>query len=137
MTHATGVERVAAAGNVVALGLDVVDVDRIREALARTPTLVDRVYTPDEIAYCREARDPSERFAVRWAAKEAVVKTLGGGVPGIDLRGIAVRREPNGAPTIELTDRAAELAAERGYRSWLVSLSHTSTVAQAVVAALA
>ena len=125
-----------AAGNVLALGLDVVDVERIRTALERTPTLVDRVYTPDEIAYCLEARDPAERFAVRWAAKEAVVKTLGGGVPGIDLRGIGVGRAEDGAPSIELSGRAAEIAGERGYAGWLVSLSHTATVAQAIVAAL-
>ena len=125
-----------AAGNVLALGLDVVDVERIRTALERTPTLADRVYTPDEISYCRDAGDPAERFAVRWAAKEAVIKTLGGGVPGIDLRGIEVCRTELGVPSVSLSGRAAELADERGYAGWLVSLSHTATIAQAVVAAL-
>ena len=125
-----------AGGNVLALGLDVVDVERIRTSLKRTPALVDRVYTPAEIAYCREARDPAERFAARWAAKEAVVKTLGGGIPGLDLRGIEVRRSDVGAPSIELAGRVGEMADELGYISWLVSLSHTAIVAQAIVAAM-
>ena len=120
----------------VAVGIDVVDVVRIRDVAERTPALLDRTYTEAELDYCRTARDPAERLAARWAAKEAVVKCLGGGVPGLDLRGIEVVRGADGAPGVRLTGDAAARADERGIRSWLISMSHTTTVAQAVVIAL-
>ncbi|MFN8050374.1 MAG: holo-ACP synthase [Acidimicrobiales bacterium] len=123
-------------GGPVAVGIDVVDVARIRTALDRTPSLADRTFTEAELAYCRAARDPAERFAARWAAKEAVVKCLGGGVPGIDLRCIEVVRGDDGAPHLRLSGEAAARADQRGIASWLVSLSHTSTVAQAIALAL-
>ena len=120
----------------LAVGLDLVEVERIRTALERTPALAERVFTPSELEYCRRAADPSERLAVRWAAKEAVMKCLGGGVPGVDLRSIEVGHEPDGAPTLSVTGDASDRAAERGISRWLVSLSHTATMAQAVVVAL-
>ena len=64
---------------VVGVGVDLVEVDRMRDTLARTPTIVERVFTADEAAWARAAKDPSERFAVRFAAKEAVLKSLGVG----------------------------------------------------------
>ena len=119
----------------IAVGVDIVDVERIRTAMTRTPALLERVYTPGELAYCRAAADPSERLAARWAAKEATVKCLGGGVPGLDLRAIEIVRGADGAPSLVVVGEAATRAAERGIGSWLVSLSHTSTLAQAVVIA--
>lgn len=119
----------------IAVGTDIVEVDRIRSALARTPSLAERVFTPDELAYCRQAFDPAERLAVRWAAKEAVMKCLGGGVPGVDLREVEVVRADDGAPGLRLAGIPAERAADRGIGSWLISLSHTSSMAQAVVIA--
>lgn len=121
----------------VAVGVDLVEVDRMREVLERTPALVDRTFTPDEISYCRSAREPWERFAARWAAKEAVTKCLGGGVPGIDLRAVEVTRESSGAPGLLLRGEAAERARRRGIGSWLISMTHTATMAEAVVIALA
>jgi holo-[acyl-carrier protein] synthase len=119
-----------------AVGIDVVDVDRIRAAIERTPGFAERFCTPGEWAYCALARDPSERCAARWAAKEAAVKCLGGGVPGLDLHEIEVVRAPDGAPHLRVTGEAADRAAARGISSWLVSMSHTATVAQAIVIAL-
>ncbi|MEZ5134015.1 MAG: 4'-phosphopantetheinyl transferase superfamily protein [Acidimicrobiales bacterium] len=82
--------------SVVGLGVDAVDLDRVRLALERTPTLVDRIYTPAERAYCEARRDPTERFAVRFAAKEAALKALGIGVFRVPLTDIEVM-----APTAE------------------------------------
>lgn len=109
----------------------------MREALQRTPALVGRTFTPDEIDYCRAAREPWERFAARWAAKEAVMKCLGGGVPGVDLRAIEVTRRSDGAPGLRVEGEAADRAADRGIGAWLISMTHTATMAEAVVIGLA
>jgi holo-[acyl-carrier protein] synthase len=120
----------------VAVGIDLVEVDRIRTAIQRTPRFAERTYTTDELEYCRRAADPAERLAARWAAKEAVAKCLGGGVPGLDLRTIEVLRADDGAPSVGLSGVAADRAAERGISSWLLSMSHTSTLAEAIAIAV-
>lgn len=60
----------------IRVGIDVVDVERFRTVLRRTPSLVDRVFTRAEREYAHEALDPAERFAVRFAAKEATMKAM-------------------------------------------------------------
>ena len=115
---------------------DLVDIDRFRRALERTPTLRERLFTEAERSYADARADPTERYAVRFAAKEAVMKALGVGLGEIQLRDIEVQRADSGAPQIVLHGTAAELAASRGVRRWLVSLSHSETVAQAIVVAL-
>ena len=61
----------------IGIGVDLVEVERMRTALARTPTLVGRLFTEGERAYAEAARDPAERYAARFAAKEAAMKVLG------------------------------------------------------------
>lgn len=97
----------------------------------------DRVFTPDEIAYCEASRKRSaEHFAARFAAKEAVLKALGTGWrDGIAWTDIEVRRNPAGAPSIRLGGEARRLAEARGITGWLLSISHTSSLAQASVIA--
>lgn len=120
---------------VVGVGIDLVEVERMRATIARTPSVVDRVFTPEEAAWARASRDPSQRFAVRFAAKEAVLKSLGAGLGATPLRSIEVVRSASGEPSIHLHDTAATLAAERGVASFHVSLTHSSSVAAAVVVA--
>lgn len=120
---------------VVGLGLDLVEVDRVRQALARTPGFSVRVFTDGERAWAEAASDPAERFAARWAAKEAVLKALGVGL-SVPLRDIEVVRAGRGEPSVELRGRAAELAAARGVDAWQLSLTHTATTAGAVALAL-
>jgi holo-[acyl-carrier protein] synthase len=120
---------------VIGLGLDTVDVDRFRTVLDRTPGLVDRVFTDAECRYAREQRDPTQRLAARFAAKEAVLKALGVGLGAIRLRDIEVIRSSTGAPGLQLHGDAAEFAARSGVVRWWVSLSHTDLVATAVVVA--
>jgi holo-[acyl-carrier protein] synthase len=124
-------------GAVVGLGVDLCEVDRMRRTLERTPGFADRAFTPAEQRYCRRARDPAERFAVRFAAKEAVLKALGAGIGACRLTDIEVERAASGAPSVRLHGAAADLAVERGVGAWHVSLTHTRTMAEAVVLALA
>lgn len=124
-------------GDVAGVGVDLCEVDRMRRTLGRTPTFVDRVFTDGEQDYCRQAKDPAERFAARFAAKEAVLKALGAGLGACPMRDIEVVRAGSGAPSLALHGKAAALAAERGVAAWHVSLTHTPTMAEAVVVALA
>ncbi|HSL58601.1 MAG TPA: holo-ACP synthase [Acidimicrobiales bacterium] len=124
------------ADGVVGVGTDLVDLDRFRDVLARTPSIVDRLFTADERAYAERQRDPTPRLAARFAAKEAVLKSLGVGLGAASLRDIEVVRAESGAPAIVLHGGAAEVAAARGVARFAVSLSHTDLVAGATVLAL-
>jgi holo-[acyl-carrier protein] synthase len=122
-------------GGVFGVGVDLCEVDRMRRTLARTPGFADRVYTEAEQDYCRRRRDPAERFAARFAAKEAVLKALGAGIGSCSLRDIEVVRAESGAPSLVLHGRAAALAADRGVTAWHLSLTHTATLAEAIAIA--
>jgi holo-[acyl-carrier protein] synthase len=120
---------------IAGLGLDVVGVARIRAARARHPQrFLERVYTPAEQAYCLGFADPDERFAARWAAKEAAMKALGtGGALGVTFTDIEVLPGAGGAPAVSLSGAAATRAAALGVTRSLVSLSHSDGLAIAVV----
>jgi holo-[acyl-carrier protein] synthase len=120
---------------VIGIGIDLVEVQRMRETIARTPTILDRLFTPAERAYAQAARDPSQRFAARFAAKEAAMKVLGVGVGDIGWHDVEVVRSTSGRPELRVTGRAGALADELGITRWMVSLTHTDTMAEAVVAA--
>lgn len=122
---------------VVGVGVDLCEVDRLRRTLARTPGFATRVYTDTEREHCGRRRDPAEGLAARFAAKEAVLKALGRGLGACAFRDIEVVRAESGAPSLALHDTAARLAAEHGVTAWHVSLTHTATMAEAVVIALA
>jgi holo-[acyl-carrier protein] synthase len=126
----------SAVSAVLGVGVDLCEVDRMRRVLARTPGLVARVFTDNEQAYCRERRDPVERFAARFAAKEAVLKAMGVGLGACAFREIEVVRVESGTPSLVLHGTAAELAASRGIGAWHLSLTHTSTMAEALVIAV-
>ncbi|NLD76272.1 MAG: holo-ACP synthase [Acidimicrobiales bacterium] len=119
----------------IGLGTDLVDVERFRRTLARTPSMVERLFTEGERGYAEATRDPTERYAVRFAAKEAVMKALGVGLGAFDWHDVEVIRTGSGAPELRITGRAAELASAAGVTRWAVSLSHTGSTAQAVVVA--
>lgn len=121
----------------VGIGLDVVDLDRFRRVLDRTPRLVARVFTSAERADAARRVDPAPHLAARFAAKEACMKALGVGLGAFGLREVEVLRDRvSGRPSLVLHGAAAALAAERGVRDWRISLSHSRLVAQAVVVAL-
>ena len=117
------------------VGLDTVEVERFRRVLERTPTLVSRLFTPGERAYAEQASDPTERFAVRFAAKEAAMKAMGVGLGAVDWHDVEVVRAESGRPSLSISGRAASLAAELGVTTWHLSLSHSALVAEAIVVA--
>jgi len=121
---------------IVGTGVDLCEVDRIRKAVEAPhgERLVDRVFTTREIAYARRKASPYERFAARFAAKEAGMKALGTGWRnGIAWQDFEVVNEPSGRPTLLLHGRAAEIAAERKVRAIALSITHTAAQAMAMV----
>jgi len=123
----------ASPGAAVRVGIDAVEVDRLRQALARRPSLAQRLFTDGERAYAAGAADPGPRLAARFAAKEALSKALGVGIGAVSWREIEVVRAESGAPSLLLAGEAARLAARAGIGSWHVSLTHTEALAMAVV----
>ena len=122
---------------VIGLGTDVVDIDRFRAVLQRTPGIVDRLYTADERALCERRRDPAPCLAARFAAKEAVLKAMGSGLGDAGFTEIEVVRAESGQPSVHLHGGAAALADELGIGRWMLTLSHSDLVATATVLALA
>jgi holo-[acyl-carrier protein] synthase len=120
----------------IGIGTDLVELDRFRLALSRTPGIVGRLFTVEEQSYSASRRDPTERFAARFAAKEAVLKAMGAGLGACAFREIEVVRAESGAPSLLLHGRAAELADERGVREWRLTMTHSASLAQAIAVAL-
>lgn len=112
------------------VGIDVVDVPRFELALKRRPAIVARLFTEGEQ---RDTNLRPERLAARFAAKEAVLKTLGVGVGATPWTSIEVVRSESGAPSVQLHGAAASLAKSRGVETLHVSLSHTAQTAMAFV----
>lgn len=119
----------------IGLGTDVVDLDRFRLALGRTPSLRQRLFTAGESELAASRRDPIPTLAARFAAKEAVMKVLGVGLGAIDWHDVEVVRAESGRPRLVVTGRAAALAEIAGVTTWHLSLSHSDLVAIAVAAA--
>ena len=117
------------------IGTDVVDLDRFRLSLRRTPGMVDRVFTEGERAYALRKRDPTERFAARFAVKEATMKALGVGLGAFKFHDVEVVKARSGEPSLALRGRAVELADRRGITEWKVSITHSDLIALAVVIA--
>jgi holo-[acyl-carrier protein] synthase len=120
---------------VIGIGVDVVEIERFRTSLARTPAMRERIFTPIELAYVKPKLDPVPSLAARFAAREAVMKAMGLGLGAFGFHEAWVEVEASGAPRLLLSGRAAELAAERGVRQWHLSLTHDGPVAVAMVAA--
>ena len=121
---------------VVGVGIDLVDVARFRRSLERTPALAERMFTGGERAYAESATDPAERYAARFAAKEAVMKALGVGLGAFGFHDVEVVRLDDGRPVLGVYGAADDLARERGVIGWQISLTHTSASAGAVVVAV-
>ena len=119
------------------IGTDLVDIDRFRTVLARTPTVADRMFHPAERAYAEQAHDPTARLAARFAVKEATLKSLGLGLGAMNLSDIEVVRHEDGRPELRLHGEAEAVAARHGAGRFLVTISHTDHLATATVVALA
>ncbi len=114
------------------IGVDVVDVERMKFALERTPRLRQRLFTEKEITYCEKFRFAERHYAGRWAAKEAVTKALGCGL--IQWNGVEVLRLPRQAPTVRIFGKIERFAEMVGVRQdeLYISITHSELSAVAV-----
>ncbi|MGH8980763.1 MAG: holo-ACP synthase [Acidimicrobiales bacterium] len=117
---------------IAGVGVDAVDVERFGSVLDRRPSIATRLFTEGER---RDGAGDVQRLAVRFAAKEATMKALGRGIGSVAWHDVEVVRAESGAPSLVLSSSAAILAARRGVSHWHVSLTHTATVAVAMVVA--
>ncbi len=117
------------------VGVDAVDIERFRASLARTPTMRDRLFTADELAYVTPKSDPVPSLAARFAAREAVMKALGVGLGAFGFHDVWVHRAESGQPELVVTGPAAALADAAGITAWHLSITHTASVAIAYVVA--
>jgi holo-[acyl-carrier protein] synthase len=120
---------------IVGTGIDIVEVPRIAQSIERFgERFLKRIYTPAEIRYCESKANRNERFAARFAAKEAAMKAIGTGMRGgVTWKDFEVGREPSGRPTMLLHGKAAQVALTLGVRRTQVSVSHTEKLAVAYV----
>jgi holo-[acyl-carrier protein] synthase len=120
---------------IVSIGIDIVEVYRIRDTIARTPRFVDRVFTKNERAYC-EGKEAAafQSYAGRFAAKEAFLKALRTGWRGkITWHDVEVVSDENGVPYLNITGEAKKILTKHGANRVHISISHTADHAVAQV----
>lgn len=121
---------------IVGTGIDLAETARIKEALERHgERFSKRVFTPQEIAYCEKFKNKAERYAARFAAKEAAFKALGTGWgEGVRWLDVEVTHLPSGKPELVLSGRAQEVARRLSVTRMEVSISHADlyVVAQVI-----
>ncbi|MFE4259744.1 holo-ACP synthase [Streptomyces sp. NPDC056883] len=114
----------------IAVGVDLVEVDRVRRLLADNPAAEEDIFTGRERAYCAAKRNRLAHLAARFAAKEAVLKALGTGLgPGTRWTDVEVVNTPLGRPRVRLSGGAGDRAAQAGASSVELSLSHSGEYA--------
>lgn len=120
---------------IVGMGVDIAEVERVRAAVERRgEAFLRRVYTPAERDYCERFKNKYERYAGRFAAKEAAMKALGTGWRrGVKWTDFEVVREPGGRPSIALHGEARGIAEKLGVRHIALSITHTESEALAQV----
>ena len=120
---------------IVGLGVDIAEIDRIEAAMRRHGhSFVERIFTPGEIAYCERHRNQAERFAGRFAAKEAAMKALGTGwARGVRWVDIEVVRERSGKPTLKLSGMSLGIADRLGVKNIALTITHSGNTALALV----
>ncbi len=120
---------------IIGIGIDLVDIDRFRRSLERTPSMRRRLFTAGELEYVAPQRDDAASLAARFAAREAVMKALGLGLGAFGFHDVWVERAESGAPTLAVSGTALRLAEDAGVRRWHLSLTHSDTTAGAYVVA--
>lgn len=118
------------------IGIDAVEIERFRSMLQKRPNMRTRLFTSDELMSLAGQSDDAASLAARFAVREATMKALGVGLGAFDFHDVSVHKDPSGAPVLKVSGRAQELAENNGVGAWHVSITHTETVAMAVVAAL-
>ena len=116
---------------ITGIGTDLIEIVRIQRAIEKNPHFMERVYTANEIAYCRRKKNAWQSFAARFAAKEAVSKAFGTGIGPVGLMEIEILNAENGQPKVVLHGKALQLAADRNIQRLHISLSHSEAYAMA------
>ncbi|MGN0301863.1 MAG: holo-ACP synthase [Anaerotardibacter sp.] len=123
--------------NSVSLGVDIVEIERMKKVLNRSKSFAEKVFSEEERAYCEKTSSPAIHYAARFAAKEAVLKALGTGFSeGVGVKDVEVRLNSKGRPCAVLHGVAKTIAQEQGVRDIPLSLSHTHTEAVAIAMAI-
>ena len=120
---------------IVGIGIDLVDIERFRASLQRTPSMRTRLFTEIELEYVAPKADPVPSLAARFAAREAVMKSLGLGLGAFGFHDVWVERADSGEPSLAVTGPALALANTAGIVRWHLSLTHSATTAGAYVVA--
>lgn len=118
---------------ILGTGVDIIEIDRIAKA-AKNERFLEKIYSDVEIAIFKAHSYRMETVAGRFAAKEAVMKSLGCGIGDVSMRDIVVLRAPSGQPAVKLTGTAKEKATALGVERLHISISHSAryAVAQAI-----
>lgn len=124
--------------NVIGIGTDIVECSRIGSMIEKHDSLfIERVYTKREIEYCSGRKSSVQHFAGRWAAKEAILKSMGTGwAKGIAWTDIEVTNAMGGKPSVELHDAGKEWCDKLGIEEILISISHCNSYATAFATAI-
>ena len=119
--------------DIIGIGTDITECLRIARMIERHGELfIGRVYTPEEIRYCRNRAQATQHFTGRWSAKEAILKALGTGwARGISWLDVEIRNEPSGKPVVAMRGGAKDVVEELGIAKILVTISHCRTHATA------
>ncbi|TMK85459.1 MAG: holo-ACP synthase [Actinobacteria bacterium] len=121
--------------DIVGIGIDLVDVERVKRLLERRKTFVERVFAPSEVDYCERQATPAECYAARWAAREACRKALGG-VKAMRWQDVRVDRAPTGAPKLSIEGASRRRMETLGVTEVMVALTHERRMAGAFCVAL-
>ena len=120
------------------IGTDIIEISRIKNVIEKRPEgFCDRFFTEEEKQYCQLMKDPYPHYAVRFAAKEAVVKALGTGFRGMKFTDVEVTRDKAGKPSVQLHGKALEIARGKEIIKIELSLSHSKDSAVAFAIAIA
>ena len=113
------------------IGVDIVEISRMKSILEKTPSFARRVFTGEECAYCDASSRPAAHYASRFASREAVLKALGTGFSQVGRKDVSVTRDNLGKPKAVLSGRALEIAQELGVVEVALSITLTGDLAVA------
>ena len=117
--------------NILGIGIDIIEIDRIEKVLKRTPRFLERNFTEKEIEYFKENNFRSESIAGNFAAKEAISKAIGTGIRGFNLKDIEVLRDDLGKPIVNTYNNLKEICIKYSVKEIKVSISHSENYAVA------
>ena len=117
------------------IGTDIIEIDRVKKAMQRTPAILNRLFTEYEIAYFISRNMNMQHIAGGFSAKEAVVKALGTGIRGFSWKDVEILRGSSGKPMVKLYNKAKEIAANNKICTISISISHSENYSMAVAIA--